>query len=124
MAQRRHKTIAAHPGEILRTEFLQPMGISVYQRLQPALSGAEGSSAMFVPPSGLDFQGKLLWVPEHCANFRVYFMQEEPQGKRLSMYMSELARLNGLLKNYRRRNKRLAPALLKLRPSEHIRREL
>jgi len=31
MACRRHKTIAAHPGEILRTEFLEPMGISVYQ---------------------------------------------------------------------------------------------
>jgi addiction module HigA family antidote len=31
MAQRRQKTIAAHPGEILRTEFLEPMGISSYQ---------------------------------------------------------------------------------------------
>ncbi len=31
MAQRKHKTIAAHPGEILRTEFLEPMGISIYQ---------------------------------------------------------------------------------------------
>ena len=31
MAQRKRKTIAAHPGEILRTEFLEPMGISTYQ---------------------------------------------------------------------------------------------
>lgn len=31
MAQRKQKTLAAHPGEILRTEFLEPMGISVYQ---------------------------------------------------------------------------------------------
>ena len=31
MAQRKPKTIAAHPGEILRTEFLEPIGISVYQ---------------------------------------------------------------------------------------------
>ena len=31
MAQRKQKTIAAHPGEILRTEFLEPMGISTYQ---------------------------------------------------------------------------------------------
>ena len=31
MAQRKHKTIAAHPGEILRTDFLEPMGISAYQ---------------------------------------------------------------------------------------------
>jgi addiction module HigA family antidote len=31
MAQQRRKTIAAHPGEILRTEFLEPMGISAYQ---------------------------------------------------------------------------------------------
>ena len=31
MARRRQKTIAAHPGEILRTEFLEPMGISSYQ---------------------------------------------------------------------------------------------
>jgi addiction module HigA family antidote len=31
MAQRKRQTIAAHPGEILRTEFLQPMGISAYQ---------------------------------------------------------------------------------------------
>ena len=31
MAQRKHKSIAAHPGEILRTEFLEPMGISIYQ---------------------------------------------------------------------------------------------
>ncbi len=28
---RRKMTIAAHPGEILRTEFLEPMGISTYQ---------------------------------------------------------------------------------------------
>ena len=31
MAQRKQKTIAAHPGEILRTEFLEPMGITAYQ---------------------------------------------------------------------------------------------
>ena len=31
MAQRKRETIAAHPGEILRTEFLEPMGISAYQ---------------------------------------------------------------------------------------------
>jgi antitoxin HigA-1 len=31
MAQRKQKTIAAHPGEILRTEFMEPMGISAYQ---------------------------------------------------------------------------------------------
>jgi antitoxin HigA-1 len=31
MAQRKQKTIAAHPGEILRTEFMQPMGITAYQ---------------------------------------------------------------------------------------------
>jgi len=31
MAQRRQKTIAAHPGEILRTEFIEPMGITAYQ---------------------------------------------------------------------------------------------
>lgn len=30
MAKRKHKTIAAHPGEILRTEFMEPMGISAY----------------------------------------------------------------------------------------------
>lgn len=28
---RRKGTIAAHPGEILRTEFLEPMGITAYQ---------------------------------------------------------------------------------------------
>lgn len=28
---RREKTIAAHPGEILRTEFMEPMGITAYQ---------------------------------------------------------------------------------------------
>ena len=27
----RQKTIAAHPGEILRTEFMKPMGITAYQ---------------------------------------------------------------------------------------------
>jgi antitoxin HigA-1 len=31
MAPRKQKTIAAHPGEILRTEFLEPMDISAYQ---------------------------------------------------------------------------------------------
>ena len=31
MARRKTKTIAAHPGEILRTEFLEPMGITPYQ---------------------------------------------------------------------------------------------
>ena len=31
MAQRKQKTIAAHPGEILRTEFLEPMGITAYE---------------------------------------------------------------------------------------------
>ena len=31
MAQRKKKTIAAHPGEILRTEFMEPMGITAYQ---------------------------------------------------------------------------------------------
>ncbi len=31
MPRRKAKTLAAHPGEILRTEFLQPMGISTYQ---------------------------------------------------------------------------------------------
>ena len=31
MAGRRRKTIAAHPGEILRTEFMAPMGITAYQ---------------------------------------------------------------------------------------------
>ncbi|HSY11755.1 MAG TPA: HigA family addiction module antitoxin [Verrucomicrobiae bacterium] len=31
MAQQKIKTIAAHPGEILRTEFMEPMGISAYQ---------------------------------------------------------------------------------------------
>jgi addiction module HigA family antidote len=28
---RREKTIAAHPGEVLRTEFMEPMGITAYQ---------------------------------------------------------------------------------------------
>lgn len=31
MARRKQKTIATHPGEILRTEFLDPMGITAYQ---------------------------------------------------------------------------------------------
>ena len=31
MARRKCNTIAAHPGEILRTEFMEPMGISAYQ---------------------------------------------------------------------------------------------
>src|SRR5271165_6379366 len=31
MARQRKKTIAAHPGEILRTEFMEPLGISAYQ---------------------------------------------------------------------------------------------
>ncbi len=31
MAHRKQKTIAAHPGEILRTEFMEPMGITSYQ---------------------------------------------------------------------------------------------
>ncbi|MGA2905180.1 MAG: HigA family addiction module antitoxin [Candidatus Korobacteraceae bacterium] len=31
MARRTHKTIAAHPGEILRTEFLEPLEITAYQ---------------------------------------------------------------------------------------------
>ena len=31
MARRRQKTMAAHPGEILRTEFMEPLGISAYQ---------------------------------------------------------------------------------------------
>ena len=31
MARRKQATIAAHPGEILRTEFLEPMGLSAYQ---------------------------------------------------------------------------------------------
>lgn len=31
MARRRKSSIAAHPGEILRTEFLEPLGISAYQ---------------------------------------------------------------------------------------------
>lgn len=31
MTQRKRKTLAAHPGEILRSEFLGPMGISAYQ---------------------------------------------------------------------------------------------
>ena len=33
---RRKKTLAAHPGEILRTEFMEPMGITAY-RLAKAL---------------------------------------------------------------------------------------
>jgi addiction module HigA family antidote len=31
MAHRKGKTLAAHPGEILRTEFMQPLGITAYQ---------------------------------------------------------------------------------------------
>jgi addiction module HigA family antidote len=31
MTRRKHETIAAHPGEILRTEFIEPMGITAYQ---------------------------------------------------------------------------------------------
>ena len=31
MTSRKQKTIAAHPGEILRTEFIEPMGITAYQ---------------------------------------------------------------------------------------------
>ena len=31
MAQRKHKTMAAHPGEILRTEFMESLGITAYQ---------------------------------------------------------------------------------------------
>lgn len=31
MASRKQKTIAAHPGEILRTEFIEPMEITAYQ---------------------------------------------------------------------------------------------
>ena len=31
MSRRRQKTMAAHPGEILRTEFMEPLGVSSYQ---------------------------------------------------------------------------------------------
>ena len=31
MARQKPPTIAAHPGEILRTEFIEPMGITAYQ---------------------------------------------------------------------------------------------
>jgi addiction module HigA family antidote len=31
MPRRKRKTIAAHPGEILRTEFMEPMGVTAYQ---------------------------------------------------------------------------------------------
>lgn len=31
MAKRKAKTIAAHPGEILRTEFMEPLDITAYQ---------------------------------------------------------------------------------------------
>jgi antitoxin HigA-1 len=31
MAQQKSQTIAAHPGEILRTEFMEPLGISAYE---------------------------------------------------------------------------------------------
>jgi antitoxin HigA-1 len=36
MSKRNAKTIAAHPGEILRTEFMEPLGITAY-RLAKAL---------------------------------------------------------------------------------------
>src|SRR5438552_10448565 len=36
MAKLKTKTLAAHPGEILRTEFLEPLGITAY-RLAKAL---------------------------------------------------------------------------------------
>jgi antitoxin HigA-1 len=39
MAQQKNQTIAAHPGEILRTEFMEPLGISAYQ-LAKALHSA------------------------------------------------------------------------------------
>ncbi len=42
MARRKAKTIAAHPGEILRTESIEPIGIAAYQLAQvphfPAVS--------------------------------------------------------------------------------------
>ncbi len=31
MVRRKPPTVAAHPGEILRTEFLEPMGITAYE---------------------------------------------------------------------------------------------
>src|SRR5271165_2764299 len=31
MPRRKQKTMAAHPGEILRSEFMEPMGITAYQ---------------------------------------------------------------------------------------------
>ena len=31
MARRKQRTIAAHPGEILRTEFMEPLGITAYR---------------------------------------------------------------------------------------------
>lgn len=31
MSRDKPKTIAAHPGEILRTEFMEPMGITAYE---------------------------------------------------------------------------------------------
>ena len=31
MTRRKPPTLAAHPGEILRTEFIEPMGITAYQ---------------------------------------------------------------------------------------------
>jgi addiction module HigA family antidote len=31
MPRKNRKTIAAHPGEILRSEFMEPMGITAYQ---------------------------------------------------------------------------------------------
>lgn len=36
MARRKPKTLAAHPGEILRTEFMEPMAVTAY-RLAKAL---------------------------------------------------------------------------------------
>jgi addiction module HigA family antidote len=31
MSRQKSKTIAAHPGETLRTEFMEPMGVTAYQ---------------------------------------------------------------------------------------------
>jgi addiction module HigA family antidote len=31
MPRRKQKTMATHPGEILRTEFMEPLGITAYQ---------------------------------------------------------------------------------------------
>jgi addiction module HigA family antidote len=35
MPRRKRITIATHPGEILRTEFMEPMGITAYQLAKP-----------------------------------------------------------------------------------------